>query len=75
MFNYSGFLFRKTMFGIGDNKFIHLKYKDLMILAEEESFKETDKTISFNTKQLKMSTDGQIQEDNSGKGKFFYRLK
>ncbi len=63
------------MFGIGDNKFIHLKYKDLMILAEEESFKETDKTISFNTKQLKMSTDGQIQEDNSGKGKFFYRLK
>lgn len=61
------FFLEKTMFAIGDNKFIHLKYKNLMMLAEEESLKETDKTISFNTKRLKMSTEGQIQVDKSEK--------
>lgn len=37
------------------------------MLAEEENLKETDKTISFNTKRLKMSTEGQIQVDKSEK--------
>jgi len=54
-----------TMLATGKDKFIHIKYKDLMMLAKEESFKENDKSISFTTNNFRISADGQVQVDNS----------
>jgi len=52
------------MFAISEDKFIHIKYKDLMALAKEESFKENDKSISFTTNNFKISADGQVQVES-----------